>query len=143
MLKNIDPILSPDLLYALRAMGHGHAIAIVDANYPCDEGAAPILRLDGISATQAFDAIMAVMPLEAKAEDAACRMIVDNDPAKDLPIFAEFKEIAERHEGRTVTLKKVSTDEFKERARRAYAVVITGERRLYGNVIVTKGVIPA
>ncbi len=143
MLRGIDPILSPDLLYALRAMGHGHAIAFVDANYPCDEGAAPIIRADGSSVTQVFDAVMTLMPLEARAEDAACCMIVDGDPSIELPVYGEFKSIAERHEDRPVALKKISTDDFKERTRRAYAVVVTGERRLYANIIVTKGVIPA
>ena len=62
MLKNLDPVLSPDLLQILRAMGHGDRIAIVDGNYPADNHAQRLVRLDGLSVTTVLDAILSVLP---------------------------------------------------------------------------------
>jgi L-fucose mutarotase len=141
MLKNIDPLLSPDLLRVLRAMGHGDEIAIVDANYPAESAGPEVVRLDGISATQALDALLSVMPLDEFVPEAAFRMEVVGDPAKEEPIFAEFRAIIARQEGARFKLASLERFKFYERASSAFAVVATGERRLYGNVILKKGVI--
>lgn len=141
MLKSIDPILSPELLFALRSMGHRHDIAIVDANFPCDADDPRLIRLDGVPATRALDAVMSVLPLEAQEPHVAWRMIADGAPDKELPVFVDFKEALARREGREVELTAVDPDDFKDRVRDAYAVVITGERRFYGSVILRKGVI--
>lgn len=140
MLIGIDPLLSPDLLHALRSMGHRHDIAIVDANFPCPEGAR-VVRLDGVSATTALTAVLSVMPVEADEEAAAWRMIADRRPENVLPIFAEFAEIVERRSpGRGVAA--ITPEEFKARVAASYVVVLTGERRLWGGVVVRKGVVP-
>lgn len=140
MLININPLLSPDLLHALRSMGHRQDLAIVDANFPCNP-ASSVIRLDGVSATAVLDAVLSVMPLEVDEPASAWRMIADSDPDNILPIFEEFSSIVDRSApGKHLTA--VEPDEFKERAKDSYAVVITGERRLYGGVIVRKGVIP-
>lgn len=139
MLINIDPVLSPDLLYVLRAMGHRQDVAIVDANYPCDS-TARIVRLDGVAATTVLTAVLSVLPIEADETAGAWRMIADGQPAKMLPIFDEFAGIIERAApGRG--LAAIDPGEFKARAGAGFATVVTGERRLYGSVIIRKGVI--
>lgn len=140
MLKSIPPLLGPSLLYILRAMGHGDEIAIVDANYPAEFAGPEIVRLDGNSATEVLDAILTVMPLDQFVDEAAFGMQVVDAPGQREPIYDRFEEIIQRHEPE----KHFSTLErfaFYERARTAAALVQTGETRLYGNIILKKGVI--
>lgn len=141
MLKLVDPILSPELLYSLRAMGHRHDIAIVDANFPCDAGDERLIRLDGVSGPRVLQAIMGVFPLETQEPHVAWRMIAENDANKILPVFQDFSAVLEKSEGKPVELTAVEPDEFKDRVRAAHTVVVTGERRFYGGVILRKGVI--
>ena len=141
MLKNIDPLLTPDLLYVLRAMGHGDEIVIVDANYPAESAGPQVVRLDALSATQAMDLVMTVMPLDPYVPDACVRMEVVGKPSREEPIFDEFRALLAKHEGANFKLHKLERNKFYERARQCFAVVVTGERRLYGNIILKKGVI--
>jgi len=134
MLRGIDPVLGPDLLFALRAMGHGDEIAVVDANYPASEGARRLIRADGVDAVRMVGAILSVLPLDDFVDLAAYRMAVVDDPQAVPPIIREF----ERMVGRIGMLER---SEFYARARSCFAIVATGERRLYGNLILKKGVI--
>jgi L-fucose mutarotase len=141
MLKGLDPLLSPDLLMILRAMGHGDEIAIVDANFPADSTARRLVRLDGVSATLALDAVLSVMPLDTFVPEPAWRMEVVGDPAAEQPIFAEFRAILAQREGHETRLGALERFAFYERAKATYAIVTTGEARLYGNIILKKGII--
>ncbi|MBM1170850.1 RbsD/FucU family protein [Microvirga arabica] len=141
MLKNIDPLLSPDLLMVLRSMGHGDDIAIVDANFPAAAMARRLVRLDGLAATDVTNAILSVMPLDDFVPEAAWRMEVVGDPQAEQPIFDEFRAILARHEGSNFRLASLERFAFYEQAKAAYAIVSTGERRLYGNIILKKGVV--
>ncbi len=141
MLRNIDPLLTPDLLYVLRAMGHGDEIVIVDANYPAESAGPQVVRLDALSATQAMDVILTVMPLDSFVPDACVRMEVVGKSSREEPIFDEFRALLAKHEGENFKLHKLERHKFYERARQCFAVVATGERRLYGNIILKKGVI--
>ncbi|MFS2041757.1 MULTISPECIES: RbsD/FucU family protein [Rhizobium/Agrobacterium group] len=141
MLKLIDPILSPELLYALRSMGHRHDIAIVDANFPCDAGDERLIRLDGVSGPRALEAILKIFPIEEQDPHVAWRMIAEGDAAKILPVFEDYSAGLEKTQGKPVELTAVEPDEFKDRVRAAHTVVVTGERRFYGSVILRKGVI--
>ena len=141
MLKGLDPLLSPDLLAVLRAMGHGDEIVIADANFPSDSMAQRLVRLDGISATAALEAVLSVMPLDDFVPEAAWRMEVVGDPSAEQPIFATFRDIIARRESPGMRLASLERFAFYERARSAYAIVATGEQRLYGNVILKKGVV--
>jgi L-fucose mutarotase len=143
MLKNIDPLLSPELLMVLRSMGHGDDIAIVDGNFPAASMARRLVRLDGIPATAILDAVLSVMPLDDFAPEAAWRMEVVGDPQAEQPIFEEFRAIVARREGPRFRLGALERFAFYERAKAAYAVVSSGETRLYGNIILKKGVIRA
>jgi L-fucose mutarotase len=141
MLKGIDPLLSPDLLRALRAMGHGDEIVIADANFPVEASGLPVIRLDGVSATVALGAILSVMPLDSFVPETAWCMEVVGHPDQEEPIFAEFRSTIRTHEGSEFRMGKLERYAFYERASACFAVVATGERRLYGNLILKKGVI--
>ena len=141
MLKGLDPLLSPDLLHTLRAMGHGDEIVVADSNFPATSMARRLIRLDGVSAVAAADAILSVMPLDDFAPEAAWRMEVVGDPQAQQPIFAEFRCVIAAREGERVRLAALERFAFYERAKGAFAVVATGEGRLYGNLILKKGVV--
>jgi L-fucose mutarotase len=142
MLKGIDPLLSPELLSILRAMGHGDEIAIVDANFPAASNARRLVRLDGVTATRALDAILSVLPLDDFVDCAAFRMEVVGDPAAEQPIYDEFRSLLAKHEtGSAIAIGALERFKFYERAKAAFAIVATSETRLYGNIILTKGVI--
>lgn len=140
MLKNIPPLLGPDLLYALRAMGHGDEIAIVDANFPAEYLGPEMIRLDGISATDVLEAILTVMPLDEFVDEAAFGMAVVGEPDRREPIHDLFEQTISRHEPDQglFTLERFA---FYERTRGCAAIVQTGETRLYGNIILKKGII--
>ena len=140
MLKGIDPLLGPDLLMILRAMGHGDEIAIVDGNYPADAHANRLVRMDGHDAVSVANAILSVMPLDEFVEDTAFRPGITGQPDRREPIFDEFEAVVARYEpGRTVT--PLHGGDFYARVKASYALVATTERRLYGNLILRKGVI--
>ncbi|MDP3316110.1 MAG: RbsD/FucU domain-containing protein [Devosia sp.] len=140
MLKNIPPILGPDLLHILRAMGHGDEIAIVDANYPGDSAGPELVRLDGISATEVLEAVLTLMPLDTFVDEPAIGMAVVGEPDTRVEIHGAFASIVEKHEpGMTFTVMERFA--FYDRVSDAYAVVQTGERRLYGNILLKKGII--
>ena len=140
MLKNIPPILGPDLLYVLRAMGHGDEIAIVDANYPGDSAGPTLIRLDGLSASEVLDAILTLMPLDTFVDEQAIGMEVVGDPKKRETTHKDFDKIIRKHEPE-MKLTLLERFAFYDRVEGAYAIVQTGERRLYGNVLLKKGII--
>jgi L-fucose mutarotase len=141
MLKGLDPLLSPELLRTLRVMGHGDELVIVDANYPAEASGRPVLRFDGHPATTLLDAVLSVLPLDTFVPEAAWCMAVVGEPDAEQPIFEEFRASIRKHEGAGFGLAKLERFAFYERANRAFAVLATGERRLYGNIILKKGVI--
>jgi L-fucose mutarotase len=141
MLKGIDPLLHADLLHALRVMGHGDELAIVDANFPAASMARRVIRVDGVSATRALEAVLSVLPLDDFVDAPCARMEVVGDPDAVPEICEEFQAIVDRSEGRRVGLAKLERFAFYARAREAFAVVQTGETRLYGNLLLKKGVV--
>lgn len=138
MLKGIHPLLSPDLLHALRAMGHGDEIAIVDANFPAATNARRLIRLDGVEAPRAVQAILSVLPLDDFQPDAAFRMAITGDANAIPPVVAEFQSLLDTT-GYERPIAPLERFEFYERACSAFAIVATGETRLWGNLILKKG----
>jgi L-fucose mutarotase len=138
MLKTIDPLLSGALLQILADMGHGDEIVIVDANYPASANAKRLARLDGISATAALQAVLSLLPLDDFVEEPAAVMTPGTEWP---PVLDEFQAIVDRAEGKAIPVTGMDRFAFYERARGAYAMIATGERRLYGNIILVKGVI--
>jgi L-fucose mutarotase len=140
MLKNIDPILNPDLLRVLRAMGHGDEIAIVDANYPSSSAGPQIVRLDGLDTNRVLDAVLSVMPLDEFVPEAAFHMQTVGDPTRIEPTTKDFAGIIAKHEPK-MKLGSIERFGFYDRVKGAFAIVVTGETRLYGNILLKKGII--
>ena len=140
MLKGVDPRIGPELLAILRAMGHGDEIAIVDANYPAEAHGKRVVRMDGHSAAAILDAVLSLIPLDGAAGDAAFRPCPFGDCDHREPVFGDFEAVIERHEP-GLRLASLAGEAFYQRVRDAYAVIASGERRLYGNIILRKGVI--
>lgn len=141
MLKGIDPLLGPELLATLRAMGHADEIAIVDANFPAAANARRLIRAEGVSATRMVGAILSVLPLEQFEPVAAFRMAVDGAPDELPPVIGEFERLL-RRAGYAGPIGALERFAYYERTRAAYAIVSTGERRYWGNLILKKGAIP-
>ncbi|MEO1794194.1 MAG: RbsD/FucU domain-containing protein [Pseudomonadota bacterium] len=142
MLRGIPSILSPELLYVLRAMGHGDELVIGDANFPAESIGPQCVRLDGIAATDVLEAVLALMPLDAFEAAPAHVMQVVADPEQVPPVVATFQEIINRVADNPAEIASLERFAFYERASDAFAVVQTGEQRLYGNIILKKGVVP-
>jgi L-fucose mutarotase len=142
MLIGIDPLLGPELLAHLRAMGHGDELIIADANFPAASVARRLVRADGVTATQMLAAVLTVLPLDTFADGAVRVMEVVGSAGQCAPITEEFRKIVTARSGqRFEHIVPVERFAFYERARQAYAVVATGERRTYANVILRKGII--
>lgn len=147
MLKGIDPRLNADVLYALRAMGHGDDLVIADANFPGDSIArrtvlGRLLRIDDPSIAAVAEAVLSVMPLDTFVDDSAARMEVVGSPDEVPPVQQEVQRAVDAAEGRPRPMTGIERFAFYERAARAYAVIQTGERRFYGCFAFRKGVIP-
>lgn len=141
MLIGINPLLTPDLLHILRSMGHGDEIVIADANFPAASCGARVVRLDGISATDALRAVLSVFPLDTFVEAPANTMQVVGAPDDVPEAVAEFQRIIHEIADHPATLSSIERYKFYERAKAAFAIVQTGESRLYANIILTKGVV--
>ena len=140
MLKGLNPLLGPELLKILRAMGHGDEIAIVDGNYPADTDAKRLVRMDGHSATAVLDAILSVMPLDEMVPEAVFRPAAYLDPKRTEPVFQEFTKLVKKWDPKCHITVLVGAD-FYNRVKGSYAIVATSEPRLYGNIVLRKGVI--
>lgn len=139
MLKGIPPILSPELLKVLMEMGHGDELVIGDGNFPAAAYARRLVRLDGHGVPEILKAILQLYPLDSYAENTILMEVPSSDSAKT-PIWDEYKKIASADPHFT----GFSFEErfaFYERAKKAYAIVATGETAIYANVIIKKGVV--
>ena len=148
MLKGIDNRLNAEVLFALRAMGHGDTLVLCDTNFPADAIArqtvlGDLLRMDNLTAAQAAAAVLSVLPLDTFVDDFAGRMQVVGAPDQLEPVQAEVQAAITAAEGRDRPMVGIERFDFYDRARTAYAVIQTGERRFYGCFIFRKGVIAA
>ena len=141
MLRNLDPLFSPELLYALRAMGHGDDIVIADANFPGSSLGPDCIRADGSTASDLLGAVLSVMPLDTFVPDPALTMHVVGDPEAVPEAVADFQKIIDAQADNPAQIQGLDRFDFYQRAASAFAIIQTGERRLYGNIILKKGVI--
>lgn len=139
MLKNISPIISPELLKILMEMGHGDEIVIGDGNFPAASIAQRLVRLDGHGVDEILDAILKLMPLDTYVE-APVALMDNGDPDNCPPIWSVYKATVTANEG-DKEFELVERFAFYERAKKAYAVVATGETAIYANIILKKGVV--
>jgi L-fucose mutarotase len=147
MLKGINPLLNADVLHALRAMGHGDDLIIADTNFPSDSVArqtrlGKLLRIDNTTAAAAVEAVLSAMPLDTFVDDSAARMEIVGSPDEIPPVQREVQEKIDTAEGKPWPMVSIERFAFYERAKQAYCVIQTGERRFYGCFALRKGVIP-
>lgn len=147
MLKNISPLLNADVLYALKAMGHGDYLILSDLNFPADSIArqtvlGKLLRMENTTSAEAAAAILSLMPLDTFIDNAAERMEIVGAPDELPDVQQEVQAAVDKAEGKHWPLKSIERFAFYEKAKKAYCVIQTGERRFYGCFVLTKGVLP-
>ncbi|AZR00595.1 RbsD/FucU domain-containing protein [Trueperella pyogenes] len=139
MLKGISPKISPSLLNILARMGHGDEIVLGDANFPGEKYNTRVCRADGVGIPELLDGVLALFPLDRYSQwQIGLMQTVGDDPRP--PVWETYADVIARHEGSYET-RYFERYEFYEQTRGAFAVVITGETALYGNIILKKGVI--
>ncbi len=146
MLKGIDPRLNADVLHVLRMMGHGDVLIIADTNFPSDSVARAtvygnLLRMDNLTAAEAVEAVLSVMPIDTFVDDFAGRMEIVGEPDTIPAVQAEVQQKINAAEGAERPMISIERFAFYDMARQSYAVIQTGERRFYGCFMLRKGVI--
>ncbi len=141
MLKNIPSILTPDLLKILMEMGHGDEIVIADGNFPASSIAQRLVRLDGHPIPGILEAILKLFPLDTYVERPISLMAVTPGDKIQPVIWEEYRRIIRESKEPFRDFEYVERFAFYDRARKAYAVVATGESALYANIILKKGVV--
>jgi L-fucose mutarotase len=142
VLIGIDPILGPDCLALLRAMGHGDEVVLADANFPAAATGRRVVRIDGVDVVRALDAVLSLLPVDDFEADplVGMRPVAGGTPVA--PVIDDMQRVVDRRTGGRFAIALVDRFAFYERARAAFGVIVTGERRFSGNLIVRKGVIP-
>jgi L-fucose mutarotase len=143
MLKNIPTILSPELLKVLMEMGHGDEIVLADGNFPAASNAQRLIRADGHGIPELLDAVLKLYPLDAYADRSVALMAVVSGDSIKPTIWDDYRKIVAKYEPDAAEFEFVERFAFYERAQKAYAIVSTGERAQYANIVLKKGVIKA
>ena len=144
MLKNIPPILSPELLKVLCEMGHSDRIVIADGNFPAESMGknAIVIRADGHGVPELLDAILQLFPLDTYVEKPVSLMQVMKGDNAETPIWDTYKEIVAKYDGRgNNAIGEIERFAFYEQAKTAYAIIATGETAIYANIMLQKGVV--
>ncbi|UQZ33061.1 L-fucose mutarotase [Paenibacillus sp. PK3_47] len=140
MLKKIPKLLSPELVRVLMEMGHGDELVLADANFPGHALHTRVIRYDGVGIPALLDAILELLPLDHYApHQAAFMAVVDGDPTVP-EIWSTYEDILAKHDGEAA-VEHEERFAFYNRSKESYAIVVTGEEALYGNVIIKKGVV--
>ncbi|WP_200919330.1 RbsD/FucU family protein [Curtobacterium sp. Leaf261] len=140
MLKGLDPLLTPDLLWALSAMGHGDTLAVVDANYPAHALHDRVITTAGADMGAAVRAIASVFPVDTSVEPAVAAMVPEGGATAPIASHDVVARALAAAEGREVPIEPVPRHDFYARAKGAFAVVLTGELSGYACFVLTKGV---
>lgn len=146
MLKLIDNRLNADVLYTLQKMGHGDVLIIADANFPSDTiskstVAGRTVPMENLTAPEAIDAILSLLPLDTFVDDFAGRMQVDGQPDFLPPVQQEVAAVIKKHDDRERHVISIERQTFYDLARHSYAIIHTSETRLFGCFMLRKGVI--
>jgi L-fucose mutarotase len=142
MLIGIDPVISPELLYALRKMGHGDEIVLADAFFPGDSINSRVIRADGIKIPALLDGILALMNLDSYVPHPVTMMAAVQGDSLDDSVEKSYRAVIDRRWPGTPPTERIERFAFYERAKKAFAVLMTGETVKYGNIILKKGVVP-
>jgi L-fucose mutarotase len=141
MLKGISKFISPELLALLHRMGHGDEIILADAHFPGHSVCSQVLRADGISIVQLLDGILPLFELDSYAAPLVMMQAVPQDTL-DPQVERDYMEVVRRYAPGAPGPQRLERHAFYERARTVFAVVMTGEVRKYGNLLLKKGVTP-
>ena len=143
MLKHIPAILSPEFLKVLCEMGHGDEIVLADGNFPAESTGknAIVVRADGHGVAELLDAILELMPLDDSVPCPAALMQPMPGDLQTPAVWTEYRRVLERHGEDPKAVELVERFAFYERGKKAYAIVATGERAGYGNLLLKKGVV--
>jgi len=145
MLIKIDPILSPELLFNLRSMGHGDKLVLADANFPAHSMNENVVRLDGVNIKDVAKAILSVFPLDSfvvsQGKSAVNRMEVDEQPKELTDAHKEFIKVVKEISGPNWSVGSIERQDFYKEAKTAYTIVTTTDARPFGCFVMTKGVI--
>ena len=144
MLKGISPILSPELLKVLCEMGHGDELVIADGNFPSASMGkdAIVIRADGHGTAELLDAILQLLPLDTYVEKPVALMaVVAGDDVPTPSIWKEYEAILQKHEPENCAMEEMERLAFYDRAKKAYAIIASGEMAVYANVLLKKGVV--
>lgn len=142
MLKGISPLISPDLLAVLARMGHGDELVLADAHFPGDSFNQRVLRADGLRIADLLDGILPLFPLDTYVDAPLAMMAAVPGDALDPAVETAYLKPIQRHEPGAPAIARIDRFAFYERARGAFAVVMTGETAKYGNILIKKGVTP-
>ena len=142
MLKGISPLLSPDLLAELCRMGHGDEIVLADSHFPGDSMNPNVLRADGLRIPDLLDAILPLFELDAYVDDPLVMMAAVEGDSLDPAVEQSYLVPIQKHAPQAPPITRIGRFPFYDRAKAAYAVVMTGETAKYGNIILKKGVTP-
>ena len=142
MLKGISPLLSPELLALLCRMGHGDELVLADAHFPGDTMGQRVLRADGLKIADLIGAILPVYELDSYVEAPLVMMAAVPGDKLDPKVEKSYRAAVDRHAPKTPPIARLERFAFYDRAKEAFAVVMTGETAKYGNIILKKGVTP-
>lgn len=142
MLKGLSPLLSPELLSVLSRMGHGDEIVLADAHFPGDTFGKRVIRADGLRIPALIDAILPVFELDSYVDSPLVMMAAVTGDKLDPKVEKMYRAAVDRHAPRTSPIARIDRFAFYDRAKEAFAVVMTGEAVKYGNIILKKGVTP-
>ena len=143
MLKGVPAILSPQLLKVLCEMGHGDEIVIADGNFPAESMGkdAVVLRADGHGVPEILDAVLKMIPLDQYTENPAALMeVVPGDDCVPV-IWEQYRALLEENGEDPARIEMMERFAFYERAKKAYAIIATGESAIYANILLKKGVV--
>jgi L-fucose mutarotase len=146
MLKSIDPVLTPDLLWTLAAMGHGDDLALVDANHPAariarSTASGKLIELPGLSMARAARAILSVLPLDDFTPDPVRRMLVVGDADAVPDVQKSVQAEIDAASARKIQMAGIERFAFYEAAKASFAIVQAGDPRGYGCFLFRKGVV--
>ena len=146
MLRHIDPLLSPELLFVLKSMGHGDDLLICDRNHPAASIAkhtvhGRVVPIFGADLPTLSKALLHHFPLDTYVDEPIFRMEVVGVPELMVDAHHAMQTNADAAEGRSVKIKPLERFAFYEAARKCFAVVQTTDAGPYGCFILRMGVI--
>jgi L-fucose mutarotase len=142
MLKGISPLISPELLSTLARMGHGDEIILADAHFPAESFNENVIRADGLRIPDLLDAILPLLELDAYVPTPLFMMSAVEGDSLDPEVESSYRTAIEKHVPDAPATARIDRFAFYDRAKDAFAVVMTGETAKYGNIILKKGVTP-